>query len=1279
MKHAILVNTLISCLLALPFIGKAQVACGYTFSYSSTLPYTPIPEGQGTLVLAAGADQPSMPDDISPTDEDFFPQQDIGFPFQFNGQTYTQLGVATNGWIWFGQNNPVRAAGLVFPFTQVLNTAFPIEGIVSALNADLEGRWTAGQAQIRLRKSGVAPFRSLSIEWSNFKSLDDAEGTGFCGENRNRFDFQIILEEDQSKIHFSYNTAPYCWQGYEQFFQIGLRGQSPADVHSRSVTPGSQAWANSTQGFSHSTAVIRSGSPVTLPAQNARYTFAPGTAQTLTWLGISNNWFDPQNWSAQQVPGRCNPVVIPSGLSYYPELQGNQPALCENLTIQQGAALTIHAAYGNHLSIFGNLVNQGVITNNANTYISLAGGTGKLLGGEGYYIGADLFVTAQSEYRLSNDLVLRNLEINEGSALRLEQFILDVWGIRQRGTLDQGSGVLVIEGGESAVQLSDSTFIASQGTTFFGNGEVWAQKTHQRVPSLHYHNLWIRTNKEYKVWLGSDADFSCHNLMFYNPGEAGGIAETARNISLSGGLSLGIDSLPGSELVLNHRITRSADGGVFVMKGRDKLLIQYSSGNQTVLAGFQQPDFKGDVLYSSAMQQKVMKGSYQNLSIQGGGTRQAQGKVNLKGILRLEGGLFQTGDSLLLKSDSLSTALISGAGQGSLEGEVEIERFIVGNGHQFVLYSSALQQQSWSDMQTDFTLNGDDNTGWSNSGIWEFSELESAGGFGAGWASREQAQTTLLQTHAYLASAEGNQIIRARGLVNSGNRNFALTSSNAQAGWNLAGNPYPSPIDWNLVFSDQSSQVSAAMATAGKGNRYNGQFAVWLPLGEDEGLGINGASRYVGSQEGFFVRNFANDTLRLKNAHRVEVLNTRVVQVPESIPFVKLSMVSGTRADETLVYFSQQANSALAQDGVDAPKVPALPGFNWLSSVKQGVELAIQGRTRLSGKDTIPLSLHLATAGAVQLRLAEIHHFPATAMIYLEDRSAGTFQNLRQQPSYGVSLPLGETSGRFYLHVHEGVTVQAFDAGCDGASGRISFNNPTSGNWSVEVFNANDSLIGTRNPLVGSWEVFDLPTAEYRLHFQLEGANIQVDEYVTVEPGSGIEALLEVSASEVKMEEESIVLRNLSSNADQVFWSLGDGTLLNTVNEIEHVYQEAGLYPVVLTVSRGTCSDTAMAHIQVITATGIDEADAQEAELIRIYPNPAHSVAWIRAGINAPVQKAYFVVVDLSGKVVYQSPEKPLQPGALLEVPVNSLPAGHYEVAVFLDGQRKGCRLSVQH
>ncbi len=258
----------------------AQLACGYIFSYSSNTPYEAIPSGGSTATLAAGFDSPEDPFDISPTDEDFFPNQPIGFPFQFNGQTYTQLGVATNGWIWFGQTSPVRAAGLVVPFTNILSSDFPIEGIVSALNADLEGRWTSNDAGIRTRSSGTAPNRTFTIEWKNFKALDDAEGTGFCGDNRNRFDFQIILSENNNQIQFCYNTTAYCWQGYEQFFQIGLRGQDRSDSHTRSIGTGQSAWAQSSLGMNNATATMRSSSPVTFPAEGARFTFQPGGPAT---------------------------------------------------------------------------------------------------------------------------------------------------------------------------------------------------------------------------------------------------------------------------------------------------------------------------------------------------------------------------------------------------------------------------------------------------------------------------------------------------------------------------------------------------------------------------------------------------------------------------------------------------------------------------------------------------------------------------------------------------------------------------------------------------------------------------------------------------------------------------------------------------------------------------------------------------------------------------------------------------------------------------------------
>ena len=1260
---------------------SAQLACGYVFSYTSNTPYTAIPSGGSAITLAAGFDSPEDPFDISPTDEDFFPNQSLGFPFQFNGQTYTQLGVATNGWIWFGQTSPVRAAGLVVPFTNILSSDFPIEGIVSALNADLEGRWTSSDAGIKTRSSGTAPNRTFTIEWKNFKALDDAEGTGFCGENRNRFDFQIILSEDNNQIQFCYNTSAYCWQGYEQFFQIGLRGQDRSDAHTRSIGTGQSAWAQSSLGMNNATATMRSSSPVTFPAEGARFTFQPGVPATLTWLGINNNWFDPINWNPQVVPMRCNDVIIPAGLSHYPEIIGSHPAECANLSVADGAALSIHQNYQSFLACYGSILNNGVITNNTNTFLTLAGGSGQTIGGEGFFISTDLFITGNSTYSLSNDLVLRNLQINEGSHLKLLDQILDVYSIEQIGVLDQGSGMLVIEGDPSSVVLTDSTFIENQGTTFFGNGEVWANQTNQTVPSIQYNNLWIRTNKNYRVQLGTTNDFSCRNLLFYNPGEPGGIAETARNIDVTGAFRLGIDSLPGTELILNHKIQRNQSGGQFAMGAQDQLLVKYA--NSPALTGFADPSFKGAVTYSSSEQQSVMRGTYQNLKIAGSGLRLVNGKINLRGILELENGTLQTNDSLHLKSDSLSTALISGRGNGSIQGNVEIEQFIPGNGTQYILFSSPFEQLHWNAIGDHFELSYVGGTASTlGQGIWEFTEQENNPGFAAGWHTRNTEETQLLNMKAYLASVSGNQQKQARGIAKTGQQKLAIganTTSNSGNGWNLVGNPYPSPIDWNAVSQSQGALISKTLVKAGAGNRYNGHYASWLPLGSNEGIGINGATRYVGSMEGFFVRAFSNDTLILNNTHRADVLNTKSVQVPEQIPFVRLSLSSNETADETVVYFSQQCSNTEAADGQDAIKVPSLPGKSYWYSVKDSIHLAIQGRNRIQQEDSVALDVSVAQSGYYQMRLSEVTHFPATAMVFLEDRLNNTYQNLRQQPTYQVFLNEGNISGRFFLHVQEGIQVSAFDEGCAGNEGRIALNNSTGVNWDVRIFNPSDSLIDERNNFTGTWEVSGLSADEYRVHFMMSGQVLEVNEYVTVAEGNGIHAELSASSTELKMEEEELQLACLNPNAEQIFWNLGDGTMVSGENEITHVFQQPGNFQVVMTVRKGTCSDTATLDVLVINITGIEDADAVAQTAIKLYPNPANSMAYIRADIKEIVKSAEVLVVDMAGRIVYQSEPKLLMPGNLLEIPVANLPNGTYETILLLDGKRKGLRLSVSH
>jgi PKD repeat protein len=1237
-----------------------QVDCGYGFSYSVNTPYQALVSSSTTTILASGAAQPENINQLSATDEDIFPNQPLGFSFNFNGHVYTHCGVSTNGWIWFGDVNPVKAAGVVIPFTNILDSDVYIKGIVSALNGDLEGRWTADLSTIKTRTEGFAPNRIFTIEWNNFKALDDAEGTGYCGDSRNRFDFQIKLQENGNQISFAYNTAPYCWQGYNQLFQVGLRGESRSDVHTRLITTGNESWANSTLGLSNSTAILKSSNQITLPAQNARFTFYPASSEDLTWIGNDNNWFNPQNWTGQHVPNRCNNVNIPSGKSHYPELEGSASATCGNLTINEGASLTIKHSYSSFLTCFGNLINNGVISNNTSSFISLGGGANNFIGGTGYFLDADLFITAHSDYQLQNDLIVRNISINQGSSLKLNDKILNVYSIRQLGNIDQGTGILVIEGDAANVLLTDSTFIENNGTTFFGNGEVWSNQVNQIVPSLSYNHLWIRTNKNYTVQLGTSSDFSCKNLYFYNPGEPGGIAFTQRNITVTGDFKIGIDSVQGTDLQLNHTINRIAGSGSFAMGKNDKLTISHAStAQQTALSGFANPNFKGLVNYTGNSQQTLIKGSYSNVDVHGNATRFIQGRVNLRGILKLNDGILFTHDSLNLKSDSIGTALISGAGSGTVQGEVSAERYISGLGMQEVLLSSAFNQISFNQYEYGSPVLGVEGLEWnlpSNTSIWNYTEV---GNWEIGTAG-----SLLEHMRGYKIFEMAGNTIRGKGLINSGIQEIALVNAGDNSGFNLVGNPYPSPIDWNKTASNLPVSICKSIYTKGKSTRFNGQFATWLPIGLNEGLGINGASQYIGMQEGFFVRAFESDTLRFLNEHRADIINPQTIHSPTTVSSIRLSLEFNTHADETVIYYAPNANSNQTTDGQDALKLEPGNTNSYWYSLKDSVRLAIQGRRTATNADSIPLSVFAAESAMFRLKLSDIANFPSTAMIFLEDRETNTLQNLRIHPIYSIWLDSGIVENRFSLHYKPGVEINASNEGCNGGEGQITLNNPTNTLWDVEVYASNDSLVAQTNSFSGTWNVAHLKADEYRVHFVLNSSILETDDWVQVDSGSYINAAFHASQTELLVGEDVAVFTNTSNNAQELLWDLGDGTLLAGTPQINHIFNVPGIYPVVLTASRNECSDTAKINISVVTVTGITQVKNEKQADFSIFPNPASDIAWLKLNLKTSATDASLAIIDALGRIVYQKKYSTLNPTQLIELPVNQLAKGNYQVVL---------------
>jgi hypothetical protein len=217
-----------------------DAASAYTFS-SATGTYTPITGGTVVDSLAV--------DDVS------YPNQAIGFPFIFNGISYTTLGLNTNGFAWFGSTP--AAASTYSPISGT--TAY--SGAVAPLGRDLQGQ--TANSDIRTLTQGTGPNRTFTVQWRNYRR--------YGGPSNENYNFQVRLTETTNKIDIIYGTFQDTVAN--STCQIGLRGATNGDFNNRVVTTNN--WTTSTAGTVNT--ALDSIGATSLPPSGLTYTFTPNT------------------------------------------------------------------------------------------------------------------------------------------------------------------------------------------------------------------------------------------------------------------------------------------------------------------------------------------------------------------------------------------------------------------------------------------------------------------------------------------------------------------------------------------------------------------------------------------------------------------------------------------------------------------------------------------------------------------------------------------------------------------------------------------------------------------------------------------------------------------------------------------------------------------------------------------------------------------------------------------------------------------------------------------
>ncbi len=254
------------------------------------------------------------------------------------------------------------------------------------------------------------------------------------------------------------------------------------------------------------------------------------------------------------------------------------------------------------------------------------------------------------------------------------------------------------------------------------------------------------------------------------------------------------------------------------------------------------------------------------------------------------------------------------------------------------------------------------------------------------------------------------------------NININGTGAQDDDDWNLVGNPYPSPIDFNTLAADNSNIQGAYYLwtnCAGLDNNGNHQPAGYTiySVGSGSIAACNGngptASRYVPATEGFFVEANATGTLNFKNDQRSTIQTNFVNRSnPSNLDRAWFDLTNNLNYQQTLVGFF--VNATDQKDRLyDAHSINS--DFD-LYTLIGNERFAIQGLSAWNDVDRIvPLGFATTENGSHQIAINRSEGILNNDVnVYLNDQYENLITDLKAGP-YIFRTNQGRYDDRFEL------------------------------------------------------------------------------------------------------------------------------------------------------------------------------------------------------------------------------------------------------------------------
>jgi hypothetical protein len=271
------------------------------------------------------------------------------------------------------------------------------------------------------------------------------------------------------------------------------------------------------------------------------------------------------------------------------------------------------------------------------------------------------------------------------------------------------------------------------------------------------------------------------------------------------------------------------------------------------------------------------------------------------------------------------------------------------------------------------------------------------------------------------------------------------------AGWQLVGNPYPSPLDWSLVASSDRPNLDGAMYVIQSSGPYTGSYRTYV-----NGLSTTAVSNpLIASSQGFWVRVSAGQTsgsLTFRNAQRVTSYASQQAfqrTTSDPRPALRLELAGAGLADGWVTYASTGATAGFDAQ-YDAAKLANATGLN-LSSATATDNLAIDGQAAFTAATVLPLTVGVPAAGTYTLTAAALNNLPSGLTAYLRDGATGQTIALAVGSTYSFSVSATQAQalllGRFTLQFSSATPLATAPAAL--AAQVLLYPNPAHGSFVV--------------------------------------------------------------------------------------------------------------------------------------------------------------------------------------------------------------------------------------